>query len=56
MKSSNCPLIFWDYFSEHQARINNLNAKNLFQLEYDTPHFTVTGVFEVSVQRLDQIV
>ena len=42
MKYSNCPLVFCDYFSERRARINNLTAKNLFQLEGQTPHFTVT--------------
>ena len=30
MKSCNRPLVFWDYCSERRARINNLNAKNLF--------------------------
>ena len=32
MKSSDCPLAFWDYCVERRARINNLTAKNLFQL------------------------
>ena len=43
MKSLNCPLVFWDYCSERRSRINNITAKNLFQLEVQTPHFTVTG-------------
>ena len=43
MKSYNCPLVLWDYFSESRARINNLTAKNLFQSEGQTMHFTVTG-------------
>ena len=42
MKSSNCPLVFWNYCSKRRARINNLTAKNLFQLECQTLHFTVT--------------
>ena len=43
MKSSNCPLVFWEYWSERRARINNITDKNLFQLEGQTLHFTVTG-------------
>ena len=44
MKVSDSPLVFWDYcVEERRARINNLTAKNLFQLEGQTPHFTVTG-------------
>ena len=43
MKASDCPLVFWDYCMERRARVNNLTAKNLFQLEGQTPHFTVTG-------------
>lgn len=43
MKDSNCPLPFWDYCVERRARINNLTAKNLFQLHGTTPHQAVTG-------------
>ena len=43
MKSYNRPLVFWDYCSERRPIIKNLTAKNLFQLEGQTPHFTVTG-------------
>lgn len=43
MKDSDCPLPFWDYCGERRARINNLTAKNLFQLEGQTPHFSATG-------------
>ena len=38
MKESNCPLAFWDYCVERRARINNLTAKDLFQLHGTTAH------------------
>ena len=34
---------FWDYCAERRARINNMTAKNLFQLEGRNAHFSVTG-------------
>jgi hypothetical protein len=43
LKLSNCPLVLWDYCAERVARVNNVTAKNLFQLDGQTPHFTVTG-------------
>ena len=43
MKESNCPLVFWDYCAERRVRVHNLTARNLFQLDGQTPHFTVTG-------------
>ena len=43
MKTSMSPLVFWDYCMERRARINNLTAKNLFQLEGRNPHYSVTG-------------
>ena len=43
MKASNCPIVLWDYCIERRARINNLTAKNLFQLDGQTPEFSVTG-------------
>ena len=43
MKASGSPLAFWDYCAERRARINNLTARDLFQLEGRNPHFTVTG-------------
>ena len=43
IRESNCPLAFWDYCAERRARINNLTAKNLFQLEGRNAHFSVTG-------------
>ena len=42
MKSSNCPLAFWDYCVERQARINNLTAKDLFQLHRLNPYTDLT--------------
>ena len=43
MHKSACPLVLWDYCVERRARINNLTAKDLFQLDGQTPHFSVTG-------------
>lgn len=43
LRDSNSPLAFWDYCCERRARINNLTARNLFQLEGRNAHFTVTG-------------
>lgn len=43
MKDSDCPLVFWDYCAERRARINNLTARDLFQLESRNPHFSITG-------------
>ena len=45
MKSSEWPLAFWDYYVERRARINNLTAaRNLFQLQDQTPSQTIHGV------------
>ena len=41
MKDANCPLAFWDYCLERRARINNLTAKDLFQLHGQNA-YTVT--------------
>jgi hypothetical protein len=43
MKSSNCPLVFWDYCVERCARINNLTAKDTFNLHGSNPHTALTG-------------
>ena len=43
MNTSMSPLVFWDYCMERRTRINNLTAKNLFQLEGRNPHYSVTG-------------
>ena len=43
MKDSDCPLAFWDYCAERRARINNLTARNLFQLDGRNAEFSVTG-------------
>ena len=43
MKETNCPLVLWDYCMEHKAKVNNVTAKDLFQLEGQTPHYSVTG-------------
>ena len=43
MADSNSPLAFWDYCVERRARINNLTARNLFQLHGQVPQTTITG-------------
>ena len=43
METSMSPLVFWDYRMERRTRMNNLTAKNLFQLEGRNPHYSVTG-------------
>jgi hypothetical protein len=43
MKDSAAPLPFWDYCAERRARINNLVAKDLFQLQGRNPHYHTTG-------------
>ena len=41
MKDAGVPLPFWDYCLEWRAMINNLTAKPTFDLQGQTPHFTV---------------
>ena len=53
MKESNCPLAFWDYCVERRARINNLTARNLFQLHGTNPHTALTGT-EGDISSLSQ--
>lgn len=43
MKESNSPLAFWDYCIERRARINNLMARDLFQLHGTNPYTALTG-------------
>ena len=43
MKESDCPLLFWDYCAKRRARINNLTARKLFQLDGINAHFFITG-------------
>jgi hypothetical protein len=43
MKQSGAPIPFWDYCAERRARINNLVANDLFQLEGRNPHYHTTG-------------
>jgi hypothetical protein len=43
MKESDCPLAFWDYCVEQQARINNLTVKDTFTLHGSNPHTYLTG-------------
>ena len=43
MKDSDSPLRFWDYCAESRALVNNLTAKNLFQLNGSNTNFKITG-------------
>ena len=49
MCESNSPMSQWDYCMEGRARINNLTAKNYFNLHGATPHTaTLAEVGEIS--------
>ena len=43
MLQENTPLVFWDYCAERRAAITNMTAKDLFQLQGQTPHFAKFG-------------
>ena len=43
LKESDCPMCLWDYCAERIAKVNNVTAKNLFQLEGQTSEYHVTG-------------
>ena len=43
MRETNCPLALWDCCVEHHAHINNLTAKDLFQLHGSNAHTTALG-------------
>ena len=44
LKESNCPLVLWDYCAERRAKVHNVTAKDLFQLQGQTPSYHVHGV------------
>ena len=39
----NYPLLFWDNCAERRASVTNMTAKDLFQLQGQTPHFATFG-------------
>ena len=43
MLEENYPLVFWDYCADRRSLITNMTAKNLFQLQGQTPHFATFG-------------
>ena len=43
MLQENSPLVFWDYCAERRSDITNMMAKDLFQLQGQTPHFATFG-------------
>jgi hypothetical protein len=44
MRTSNCPIVFWDYCAERRALVNNLTAKKLPQLHgVSNAHTLTTG-------------
>ena len=53
MREANSPLAFWDYCLERRVRINNLTAKDLFQLHGTNAH-TATLNMEGDISNLSQ--
>jgi len=53
LKESDCPLVLWDYCIERRAMINNLTARDLFNLEGQTPFSSVMG-YEGDISNLCQ--
>ena len=53
MRQSGSPIALWDYCAERRARINNLTAKDLFQLHGSNPH-TITLAEEGDISNLCQ--
>ena len=43
MLQENSLLVFWNYCAERRAAITNMTAKDLFQLQGQTPHFATFG-------------
>ena len=43
MLQENPSLVLWDYCAERIAVITNMKAKDLFQLQRHTPHFSTFG-------------
>ena len=43
LKKSNCPLALWDFCAQRCALVNNVTAKDLFQLDGQTPHYHIHG-------------
>ena len=43
IRESHSPLVLWDYCAELRARMFNVTAKNLFQLQGQTPHMVTFG-------------
>jgi hypothetical protein len=53
MRESDSPLVFWDYCVERRARINNLTAKDRFNL-HGTNAYTTTFAEEGDISNLCQ--
>ena len=43
LMESNAPLALWDYCLERRMKVHNCTARDLFQLEDQTPHYHVHG-------------
>lgn len=43
LRESNSPLVLWDFCAERRARIHNLTARDLFQLQGQNPHSATLG-------------
>jgi hypothetical protein len=53
MRETDSPLVFWDYCLERRVRINNLTAKDLFQL-HGTNAYTATLHEEADISNICQ--
>ena len=42
MRRVDSPLVFWDYHAERRAKVQNLTARNLFQLHGNNHHTALT--------------
>ena len=43
LRESDAPMRFWDYCAQRIEKVNNATAKNVFQLEGQTPEYHITG-------------
>ena len=43
IRKSNSPLVLWDYCAKRRAIINNLTARNLFELQGHNPTMVTLG-------------
>lgn len=44
LRSTNCPMVFWDYCAERRAKIHNVTPRDLFQLNGNHPTAATYGI------------